>query len=240
MALMTDHVSKQFDTELEALRSRVMQMGGLVETQINHAVEAFMNGDKDGFEQIILDDHQVNGLEVSIDDDCAHIIARRQPTAGDLRMVMAVSKIVTDLERIGDEAAKIARMGRQIYQRDHLLVPRLHEIRIMGEVGVRMLRDVLDAFVRLDTSDAARIIREDIEVDDNFRGFLRMLVTYMMEDPRTISTALDIVFVSKALERIGDHAKNIAESVIYIVKGKDVRHIGIEQLERAALSDDGK
>jgi len=237
MTLMTEHVSKKFDSELESLRSRVMQMGGLVETQISHAVEAFMNGDMDGFEQIIADDHQVNGLEVSIDDDCAHIIARRQPTAGDLRMVMAVSKIVTDLERIGDEANKIARMGRQIYQRDHLLVPRLNEVRAMGEVGVRMLRDVLDAFVRLDPVAAARIVREDQAVDDDFRGFLRKLITYMMEDPRTISTALDIVFVSKALERIGDHAKNIAENVIYIVRGKDVRHIDIDQLEREALSD---
>ncbi len=237
MALMTDHVSKKFDSELESLRSRVMQMGGLVETQISRAVEAFMNGDKDGFEQIIADDHQVNGFEVSIDEDCAHLIARRQPTAGDLRMVMAVSKIVTDLERIGDEADKIARMGRQIYQRDNLLVPRLNEIRTMGDAGVRMLREVLDAFVRLDAAVAARIVREDQAVDDNFRGFLRMLITYMMEDPRTISNALDIVFVSKALERIGDHVKNIAENVIYIVKGKDVRHIAIDQLEREALSD---
>ena len=238
MALMSEHVSKKFDAELEGLRSRVMQMGGLVETQISHAVEAFMNGDKDGFEQIIADDQQVNLLEISIDDDCAHIIARRQPTAGDLRMVMAVSKIVTDLERIGDEANKIARMGKQIYDRDRLFVPRLNEVRAMGEFGVRMLRDVLDAFVRLDPVAAARIVREDKTVDDNFRGFLRMLVTYMMEDPRTISTALDIVFVSKALERIGDHVKNIAENVIYIVRGKDVRHLGIEELEREALSDE--
>ncbi|MFY9327312.1 MAG: phosphate signaling complex protein PhoU [Georgfuchsia sp.] len=237
MALMTEHVSKKFDSELESLRSRVMQMGGLVETQISRAVDAFMNGDKDEFERIIADDHRVNGFEVSIDEDCAHLIARRQPTAGDLRMVMAVSKIVTDLERIGDEADKVARMGRQIYQRDHLLVPRLNDVRIMGDAGVRMLRDVLDAFVRLDTIAAARIVREDKTVDENFRGFLRVLITYMMEDPRTISTALDIVFVAKALERIGDHIKNIAENVIYIVKGKNVRHVGIDQLEREALSD---
>ena len=237
MALMTDHVSKKFDSELEGLRSRVMQMGGMVETQINQAIDAFMHGDKDGFEQVIADDDHVNALEVSIDDDCAHIIARRQPTAGDLRMVMAVSKIVTDLERVGDEATKIARMGRQVYQRDHLLVPRLQEMRAMGDMAVRMLRDVLDAFVRLDPIAAARIVREDETVDDNFRGFLRLLVTYMMEDPRTISTALDIVFVSKALERIGDHVKNIAENVIYIVKGKDVRHLGLDALEREAFSD---
>ena len=238
MVTMTEHVSKRFDSELESLRSRVMQMGGLVETQITHAIDAFVQGDLDRMEQIISDDDQVNGLEVSIDDDCAHIIARRQPTAGDLRMVMAVSKIVTDLERIGDEAAKIARMAREIYKRDRLQMPRLADIRTVGGMGVTMLRDVLDAFVRLDVSAAARIIREDMAVDDHFRGILRQLITYMMEDPRTISTALDIIFIAKAIERIGDHAKNIAEDVIYIVKGTDVRHIAIEQVERHALSGD--
>jgi phosphate transport system protein len=234
MASMNEHVSKRFDSELESLRSRVMQMGGLVETQITRAIDAFVTGDLDLMQQVISDDHQVNGLEVSVDDDCAHIIARRQPTAGDLRMVMAVSKIVTDLERIGDEAAKIARMGKEIYQRDRLLIPRLTDIRKVGGIGVAMLRDVLDAFVRLDVNDATRIIREDLAVDDHFRGILRQLITYMMEDPRTISTALDIVFIAKAIERIGDHAKNIAEDVIYIVKGTDVRHIAIEDIERDA------
>ena len=238
MVTMTEHVSKRFDSELESLRSRVMQMGGLVETQITRAIEAFVAGDMDRMEQVIGDDDQVNSLEVSIDDDCAHIIARRQPTAGDLRMVMAVSKIVTDLERIGDEAAKIARMAREIYKRDRLQMPRLTDIRTVGDIGVNMLRDVLDAFVRLDVTDAARIIREDMAVDDHFRGILRQLITYMMEDPRTISTALDIIFIAKAIERIGDHAKNIAEDVIYIVKGTDVRHIAIEQVERHALSGD--
>ena len=238
MVTMTEHVSKRFDSELESLRSRVMQMGGLVETQITHAIDAFVQGDMDRMEQVIGDDDQVNGLEVSIDDDCAHIIARRQPTASDLRMVMAVSKIVTDLERIGDEAAKIARMAREIYKRDRLQIPRLTDIRTVGDIGVTMLRDVLDAFVRLDVTAAMRIIREDMAVDDHFRGILRQLITYMMEDPRTISTALDIIFIAKAIERIGDHAKNIAEDVIYIVKGTDVRHIAIEQVERHALSGD--
>ena len=237
MVTMNEHVSKRFDSELENLRSRVMQMGGLVETQIGRAIESFISGDQDLMQQVIADDHQVNGLEVSIDDDCAHIIARRQPTAGDLRMVMAVSKIVTDLERIGDEAAKIARMGKEIYQRDKLLIPRLTDIRKVGGIGITMLRDVLDAFVRLDVSDATRIIREDAAVDDQFRGILRQLITYMMEDPRTISTALDIVFIAKAIERIGDHAKNIAEDVIYIVKGTDVRHIAIDQIEAAPPAD---
>jgi len=238
MVALNEHVSKKFDAELESLRSRVMQMGGLVETQITTAIDSFMSGDLDRMEQVIADDHQVNGFEVSIDDDCAHIVARRQPTAGDLRMVMAVSKIVTDLERIGDEASKIARMAREIYQRDRLQIPRLTDVRKIGSIGVAMLRDVLDAFVRLDANEAARIVREDATVDDHFRGIMRQLVTYMMEDPRTITTALDIVFIAKSIERIGDHAKNIAESVIYIVKGQDVRHIAIDQLERTVNAVD--
>jgi len=238
MVALNEHVSKKFDAELESLRSRVMQMGGLVETQITTAIDSFMSGDLDRMEQVIADDHQVNGLEVSIDDDCAHIVARRQPTAGDLRMVMAVSKIVTDLERVGDEASKIARMAREIYQRDRLQIPRLTDVRKIGSIGVAMLRDVLDAFVRLDANEAARIVREDATVDDHFRGIMRQLVTYMMEDPRTITTALDIVFIAKSIERIGDHAKNIAESVIYIVKGQDVRHIAIDQLERTVNAVD--
>ncbi|MCK9282865.1 MAG: phosphate signaling complex protein PhoU [Rhodocyclaceae bacterium] len=236
MALGSDHVSKKFDAELESLRSRVMQMGGLVETQITHAIEAFVLGDMDRMENVIAEDHKVNGLEVSIDDDCAHIIARRQPTAGDLRMVMAVSKIVTDLERVGDEASKIARQAREIYLRDRLQMPRLSDVRKIGNIGIKMLRDVLDAFARLDAVEAARIIREDATLDDHFRGILRQLITYMMEDPRTISTALDIIFIAKSIERIGDHAKNIAESLIYIVKGTDVRHIAIEELEQEAFA----
>ena len=234
MVSTTEHVSKKFDAELEGLRSRVMQMGGLIETQISRAVDSFMSGDIDQMEQVIADDHKVNGMEVSIDEDCSHIVALRQPTAGDLRMVMAVSKIVTDLERIGDEASKIARMAREIHQRDRLLVPRLTDVRKIGAVGIAMLRDVLDAFVRMDAMEAVRIVREDATVDDYFRGIMRQLITYMMEDPRSITSALDIVFIAKSFERIGDHAKNIAESVIYIVKGTDVRHVGVDQLERQA------
>ncbi|CAB1368743.1 phosphate signaling complex protein PhoU [Denitratisoma oestradiolicum] len=236
--LTSDHISRQFDAELDGLRSRVTQMGGLVENQIERAIAAFLSGDLDAMEQVIADDHRINGLEVSIDDECAHIIARRQPAAGDLRLVMAVSKIVTDLERIGDEAAKIARTAREIYQRDRLQVPRLADVRKLGELGVEMLRDVLNAFVRLDVVESARIIRSDAMLDDNFRGILRQLITYMMEDPRTISSALDITFIAKAIERIGDHSKNIAESVIYVVKGKDVRHIAIDMMEREALGNE--
>ncbi|QDX82867.1 phosphate transport system regulatory protein PhoU [Denitratisoma sp. DHT3] len=237
--MASDHISRQFDAELDGLRSRVTRMGGLVENQIAQAIAAFLSGDLDAMEQVIADDHRINGMEVSIDDECAHIIARRQPAAGDLRLVMAVSKIVTDLERIGDEAAKIARTAREIYQRDRLQVPRLADVRKLGDLGVTMLRDVLNAFVRLDVVEAARIIRSDAQLDDNFRGILRQLITYMMEDPRTISSALDITFIAKAIERIGDHSKNIAENVIYVVKGKDVRHIAIDIMEREALGGEG-
>ncbi len=234
--MINDHSSKQYDADLDALRSRVMQMGGLVENQISDAIKGFISGDLDLLERVISDDHRVNGLEVSIDEDCAHIIARRQPAAGDLRMVLAIVKTVTDLERIGDEAAKIARMSKQIYQRDRINMPRVAEVKHMADTGVGMLRHVLDAFVRMDAGAAAKIVREDQEVDNFFRGTLRQLMTYMMEDPRTITTALDLLFIAKGIERIGDHAKNIAEYVIYVVKGKDVRHITLDELEREALS----
>ena len=236
---MQDHSSKQYDSELDALRSRVTQMGGLVENQISNAIKAFVQGDIGLMEQIVLNDHRVNGLEVSIDEDCAHIIARRQPAAGDLRVILAITKTVTDLERIGDEAAKIARMAKQIYERDRINMPRVAEVKHMADTGVAMLRNVLDAFVRMDAVAAAHIVREDQAVDNFFRGTLRQLITYMMEDPRTITTALDLLFIAKAIERVGDHAKNIAEYVIYVVKGKDVRHITIDQLEREAQSDRG-
>ncbi|HEX8988630.1 MAG TPA: phosphate signaling complex protein PhoU [Rhodocyclaceae bacterium] len=232
-----DHSYKQFDTELESLRGRVMQMGGLVQTQIMTAIDAFTTGNVDLVEKVIADDHRVNGLEVSIDEECTQIIVRRQPAANDLRMVMAVSKIVTDLERIGDEAAKIARIAKVILQRDHLNTPRIGYVREIGDISLGMLRGVLDAYVRLDAVKAAAIIREDQTIDEKFRGIMRQLITYMLEDPRTITSAFDIVFIAKAIERIGDHAKNVAENVIYIVKGKDVRHIALDQLDSAVQSN---
>lgn len=234
---VNDHSFKQFDAELESLRARVVQMGGLVQAQIMTAIDAFTTGNLDLIEKVIADDHRVNGLEVSIDEDCAQIIVRRQPTANDLRMVMAVSKIVTDLERIGDEAAKIARIAKIILQRDHLHAPRIAYVREIGDISLAMLRGVLDAYVRLDAVKAAAIIREDQAIDEKFRGIMRQLITYMLEDPRTITSAFDIVFIAKAIERIGDHAKNVAENVIYIVKGKDVRHIALDQLDHAVQSN---
>jgi len=230
----SEHISKQFDAELEGVRSRVLQMGGLVEAQIARAIEGFSTGNLDLIEQTILDDHRVNALEVLLDDDCAHIIARRQPTAGDLRLIMAVVKTITDLERIGDEAAKIARMSKLIYGADRINMPRFPDIHRASDVAIGMLRKALDAFARLDPLSAAHIVREDELIDAEFTSILRQLITFMMEDPRTISLSLEILFVAKAIERIGDHAKNMAEYVVYMVKGKDVRHITVEELERQA------
>ena len=221
---MNEHTSKQFEAELEATCTRVLQMGGLVEAQILSAIDCFTTGNYDLMAQVTDTDHRVNSYEVEIDGACAHVIARRQPAARDLRLIMAVSKIVTDLERIGDEAEKIARMARQIHERGRLQIPRSADVRQAGQLAVAMLRRVLDALARLDAAESERIIAEDASIDDAFRGIVRQLVTYMMEDPRTISTALDIVWIAKAIERIGDHAKNIAEQVIYIVHGTDVRH----------------
>jgi phosphate transport system protein len=232
---MTEHISKQYDQDLEALRSRMMQMGGLVESQIRSAVAGYLNGDADKIEQVIATDAKVNELEVAIDDDLRHVIVRRQPAASDLRLIMAVSKTVTDLERIGDEAAKIARMAREINASGRAQATRLATIGHVSEIAVGMLRKSLDAFARLDAAAAARIIREDEAIDAEFHAILRQLITFMMEDPRTISTSLNIVWVAKAFERIGDHSKNIAEHVIYIVKGRDVRHIPLAELEREAL-----
>lgn len=232
---MSDHhISKQFDTELEAVRSRVLQMGGVVETQIKDAVEALVSGDFDLMEKVIVGDARVNAFEVGIDDDCVHIIARRQPAASDLRMVLTVVKTITDLERIGDEAQKIARMSKLIHGSERIAMPRFKEIRHMADLVVDMLRRALDAFARLDMTSTASIVRQDALVDDEFRSVMRQLITFMMEDPRTISSGLEILFVAKALERIGDHAKNISEYVVYLVKGKDIRHTSIEDIEREA------
>ncbi|OGA34099.1 MAG: phosphate transport system regulatory protein PhoU [Betaproteobacteria bacterium RIFCSPLOWO2_12_FULL_64_23] len=232
----TEHLSKQYDSDLDALRSRVLQMGGLVEAQILAAIEGFSTGNPELFERVIETELRVNGYEVSIDTDCSHIIVRRQPAATDLRLIMAVSKTVTDLERMGDEAEKIARMSKQIHERDRLKVQRFGQIRHAGNIAVQMLRQALDAFARLDAEQAAQVVREDMTIDDEFRSIVRQLVTFMMEDPRTISSALEVLWIAKAIERIGDHAKNVAENVIYIVKGTDVRHTRFEDLEREAKS----
>lgn len=234
----SDHISKKFDAELESVRASVLQMGGLVEQQINRAMEALANGDMPLADQVIKDDHRVNAMEVGIDDDCTRIIAKRQPTAGDLRMVMTVVKTITDLERIGDEAQKIARMAKLAHTREHVASPRFSEVLYASSVALDMLKTALDAFARLDVAAAAKVVKQDQIVDEQFRGIMRQLVTFMMEDPRTISACIDILFIAKAIERIGDHAKNMSEYVVYLVKGKDVRHITAEEFERETSSPD--
>lgn len=230
----SEHTSKRFDAELEAVRARVLQMGGLVENQIRVAVESLTSGDVNLMKRVIEDDHRVNALEVEIDESCNHILVRRQPAAGDLRMVMTVIKTITDLERIGDEAQKIARMAILLSQKERLNLPRYHEIKHASDLALDMLHKALDAFARLDVAAAAQVVRQDEQVDEEFRAIMRYLITFMMEDPRTISTALEILFIAKAIERIGDHAQNMAEYVVYMVKGRDVRHVTVEEIEREA------
>lgn len=232
---MTEHTLKQFDTELEDIRARVLQMGGLVEQQISRAVEALTSGNVVLARQVMEDDHRVNALEVTIDEECSTVIAKRQPAAKDLRMILTVVKTITDLERIGDEAAKIARMTLSLYSTDRPSMPRTTEVQHVGDIAIGMLRNALDAFARLDLTVAAKVVRQDQQVDSEFKAILRQLITFMMEDPRTISHAIDVLFIAKSIERIGDHSKNISEYVVYLVKGKDVRHTGVEALEREAL-----
>jgi phosphate transport system protein len=233
---MPEHINKQYDQDLEAIRSRIMQMGGMVESQIRAAVTGWLDGNVADIEKVIAADAKVNELELAIDDDLGHIIVRRQPAASDLRLILAISKTVVDLERIGDEAAKIARMAREVHQAgpgaSH---PRLAAVHHVSDIAIGMLRRSLDAFARLDAAAAARVCGEDAAIDEEFRAILRQLITFMMEDPRTISSSLNMVWVAKAFERIGDHAKNIAEQVIYIVRGRDVRHIPLAELQREAM-----
>jgi phosphate transport system protein len=231
---MAEHISKQFDAELENVRSRVLQMGGLVEEQIVQAMESLLSGDMEAIERVISNDHRVNAMEVELDESCSHIIARRQPAAGDLRLLITVIKTITDLERIGDEAEKIARMAKLIHTAERLHMPRM-DLSHIADRAVQMLRQSLDCFARLDVGAAMAVVKQDSEVDDSFRAIMRQLITFMMEDPRTISRSLEILFIAKALERIGDHSKNMAEYVIYMVKGRDIRHTSIEEVEKELL-----
>ena len=233
--MQTEHTSKQYDAELEAVRAKVLEMGGLVEQQIVSALDALVKLDPKLAKEVMENDRRVNALEVQIDEDCSHIIARRQPAAGDLRMVMMMVKTITDLERIGDEATKIARTAKKIFDEDRMYKPRFNEIKAMVALVREMLRTALDGFARLDVSKTVEVARQDEQVDEHFRAAMRQLITFMLEDPRTISMSLEVLFVAKAIERIGDHAKNIAEYVVYMVKGKDVRHISVEDMERETL-----
>ena len=232
---MAEHISKQFDLELETILTRVLQMGGLVEAQIVGAIDGLMSSDIAKLDKVIAEDALVNAMEVSLDEECQHIIARRQPAASDLRMVITVIKTITDLERIGDEAQKVARMGKTILLADRVHMPRFREIQKMAEVALAMLRRALDAFARLDVAGALDVARQDRKLDEEFDANFRQLVTFMMEDPRAISMSIDTIFMCKAIERIGDHAKNISEYVVYLVKGKDIRHTALEDVERIEL-----
>ena len=230
------HLSTQFDSELNGVSSRVMELGGLVESQLRLAIFALSQLSVESASQVIETERRVNSMEIDIDRELSSIIARRQPTARDLRLLIAISKTTANLERAGDEADKIARMVKSIIHSGAGRTLPSSEIRVAADLASGLLRKALDAFARLDTAAALSILKEDDQIDEEFDGFVRKLITYMMEDPRTISASLDLLFVAKAIERIGDHAKNIAEFIIYIVKGADVRHSPMEHVESAVKS----
>ena len=228
------HLSTQFDSELNTLSSRVMEMGGLVESQIRDAIHALGPFNGDVARGVMEAESRVNAMELEIDRELSSVIARRQPTARDLRLLMAISKTTANLERVGDEAERIARMVQSIIAKSGAVrtLP-ASELQVAADLASAELRKALDAFARLDTVAAVAILKEDDQLDREFDGFVRKLITYMMEDPRTISSSLDLLFVAKAIERIGDHAKNIAEFIIYVVKGADVRHTTMDRIESA-------
>jgi phosphate transport system protein len=230
---MTGHTYRTFDTELERIRSGVLEMGGLVETQVANAIEGLRTGNLTLLDQVVDNDHRVNLLERTIDDDCNHIIAKRQPAAADLRLVMTVIRSIADLERIGDEAKKMAKAGRRLQATETPFVPRV-DFGHSTSVALDMLRKALDGFARYDASRLAEIKAQDAEVDAGFKGTMRQLITFMMEDPRTITSSLDLLFIAKSIERVGDHAKNIAEFVSFLVEGSDVRHAKSVAAQEAA------
>jgi phosphate transport system protein len=225
------HLSSQFDAELNTVSTRVMEMGGLVESQIQQAIQALSQFNPDTANKVMETEKRVNAMEVEIDHELSSIIARRQPTARDLRLLIAISKATANLERVGDEADKIARMVLSIVRSGSPRALPSSELRVSADMAAGLMRKALDAFARLDTAAALSILKEDNLIDREFDSFVRILITYMMEDPRMISNSLDLLFVAKAIERVGDHAKNIAELIIYIVKGADVRHSSLEEIE---------
>ncbi|MEO5732106.1 MAG: phosphate signaling complex protein PhoU [Rubrivivax sp.] len=227
------HLSTQFDAELSGISNRVLEMGGLVESQIEQALYALAQFSGEIATTVLQKEERVNQMEVEIDRDLSAIIARRQPTARDLRLLIAVSKTIANLERVGDEAARIARTVQRLINTgvsSRLRVP-VADLRIEADLAIAQLRKALDAFARLDTVRALEVLKQDDQIDREFDGLMRKLITYMMEDPRTISSSIDLVFVAKAIERVGDHGKNIAEAIIYVVKGTDVRHTPLDDVE---------
>ena len=228
------HLSTQFDNELNSISSKLLELGGLVESQIRQAMYALAEFSEEVADQVEQDEERVNTLELEIDRELSTIIARRQPTAIDLRLLLAISKTTTNLERVGDEAAKIARMIKRIVASGKARMLPVGDLSRAADLSAEQLRRALDAFARLSAEDAIAIIKGDDQIDREFEGFVRKLITYMVEDPRTITASLDLLTLAKAIERIGDHAKNIAEFIIYIVMGADVRHATIEEKEAAA------
>jgi phosphate transport system protein len=227
------HISSQFDAELGSISTRVLEMGGLVEAQVGQAVYALTHLSHETAGQVLAAEERVNAMEVEIDNDLWTIIARRQPTARDLRLLVAIAKAIANLERAGDEAARIARTVQRLINAgvsSRLRLP-LEDLGYESTLAITQLRKSLDAFARLDIEKALEVLKTDDQIDQEFEGLMRKLVTYMMEDPRTISASIDLVFVAKAIERVGDHAKNLAEAVIYVVKGMDVRHSTVESVE---------
>ena len=233
---MGEHTYKQFDAEMEEIRSGVLAMGGLVETQLARAIQSLRHPELDQVDAVAADEQAINQMQISIDHQCSQIIAKRQPAAIDLRMILTVVKIVNELERIGDEVKKIAYKAQEMQRPEGLTAVRLHDIARAAELAEDNLQLALDAFARLDVSAAATVVSNDDAIDAAFLAIMRQLISYMMEDPRTITPALEIVFIAKSIERIGDHAKNIAENVVQVVKGKDVRHATVEEI-RAEVAE---
>jgi len=225
------HLSTQFDLDLDKITGNVMNLAGLVESQVSQAIYALSIFSVEVADELLETEDQVNALEVEIDHEIASIIARRQPTAGDLRLLVSMSKTTANLERVGDEAAKIARKVKSIINDTSVLVVPFSDLRVCGELATGLLRKTIDAFVRLEPTVAVEILRNDGLFDLEFDGFVRKLITYMMEDPKTITASLDLLFIAKAIERVGDHSRNIAELIIYIVEGHDVRHTYFPDIE---------
>ncbi len=227
------HLSTQFDAELSGISTRVLEMGGIVESQVARAVYALTHFSSEIASDVLMVEERVNQTEIEIDRDLSTIIARRQPTARDLRLLIAISKTIANLERVGDEAARIARTVQRLVNTgvsSRLRLP-VKDLAYESELAVSQLRKALDAFARLDVDKAVEVLKQDDLIDQEFEGLMRKLITFMMEDPRTISASIDLVFVAKAIERVGDHAKNLAEQIIYIVKGTDVRHNPVDAIE---------
>jgi phosphate transport system protein len=228
---LSHHILSRFNADLEGIRSSVLQMGGLVEQQLLNGINALISGDARLGEEVAQLDHKVNSMEVAIDEDCSRILATRSPTASDLRLIVAVIKTITDLERIGDETEKLGHIASRLAAMDRP-ADRYRELKHIGELATDMVHGALDAFARLDTAAALQVARKDRIVDEEYEAIQRQCITFMMEDPRSIRRALDVLWVARALERIGDHAKNICEYVIYMVLGRDVRHLSLEDVEK--------